>query len=565
MKCPSCGKEIGENSICSCGWADIEKIRISLFDDSETPTSAGETRRPEEEVQTRSTSTPEKKQNKIVLRNGMRNKPQPIKKQPLQPEIPPDEDEIPLDDSESEVSGSNSKPHRGQNKENTFLERLKELDKKYIVLAICAAAAAIYLLVLLTGSRPSSTDPRTPTQLPAEPQATAAAVQEDASSQVEPPHVAEEPPATEAPSERYLADLDYYSYDTTDSYAPNSFREINTTYYDPRDNTGGEHERVLITGGHTQYAQTYLLGGDYAGLRGCFYLRFDERDCSAKARLTIYGDGKQLWTFADMTKGVRPADFDLDLRGVDELTIELICDQHQASSFALGDAMLYTADSALSGSREAAEAETDGGGEPDQIAEKETPAAAMWAPTIIKHPVFIPDSGTISVTAIDPNQGELHYQWYRCAGDADSFEAVAGATSASFSLPASRDTVRYYCAVWSVKDGQQSPVCNTNTVTVGPDSGEPAQTLQIMVYDSVRQEATLRVGEKIPFSVQHPAQSGTVHWSIDDPDGEYLLLEPDPNDSSMVWLTCLKNRQGKFVLRAELNGETVSCSIYTMG
>ena len=98
---------------------------------------------------------------------------------------------------------------------------------------------------------------------------------------------------------------------------------------------------MLMTGGSYQYSQSYLLDGAYAGMSGSFYLRYDERDCKAKATLTLYGDGRQLWSCTDMSTGIRPVSFDVDLRGVDELSLELICDQYQASSFALGDAWLY--------------------------------------------------------------------------------------------------------------------------------------------------------------------------------------------------------------------------------
>ncbi len=246
---------------------------------------------------------------------------------------------------------------------------------------LIAGAILILLLALIPvinscGERPVSPPPapmsdptevptweplEVPSVQPTENAAEEAGLQEDAA-----------PPAAETViaadnGGMWLADLPWFTYETVDNYAANSFHEVNTTYYDPRDNLGQEHQRVLMTGGSYQYSQTYLLDGAYAGLSGSFYLRYDERDCKAKATLTLYGDGRQLWSCADMSTGIRPVSFDVDLRGVDELSLELICDQYQASSFALGDAWLYT--------------------EPVQAAQTtETPAQTL-APTAAPTPV----------------------------------------------------------------------------------------------------------------------------------------------------------------------------------
>ena len=221
---------------------------------------------------------------------------------------------------------------------------------------LIAGAILILLLALIPvinscGERPVSPPPapmsdptevptweplEVPSVQPTENAAEGAGLQEDAA-----PPAAEDVIAADNGG-MWLADLPWFTYETVDNDAANSFHEVNTTYYDPRDNLGQEHQRVLMTGGSYQYSQTYLLDGAYAGISGSFYLRYDERDCKAKATLTLYGDGRQLWSCADMSTGIRPVSFDVDLRGVDELSLELICDQYQASSFALGDAWLYT-------------------------------------------------------------------------------------------------------------------------------------------------------------------------------------------------------------------------------
>ena len=158
-------------------------------------------------------------------------------------------------------------------------------------------------------------------------------------------------PVYEEPSTRdWLADLDYFYAEGLGQYDNDAFHELNHTYYDSRDNLGTDHERVLVTPDSPDktYSQIYLLDGKYAGISGVFYLRYDERDTKSKANFSLYGDGKLLWSYYGMTTGVRPAYFDVDLTGVDELKLTMSGDTY-SSYFGLGDVFLYTAEDPAAG------------------------------------------------------------------------------------------------------------------------------------------------------------------------------------------------------------------------
>lgn len=146
-------------------------------------------------------------------------------------------------------------------------------------------------------------------------------------------------PTPFVPVEVWLADLDYFTCYMYSSNGPSALYE--SKQYDLRDNTGAEHQRVFALCGGEQCSQTYLLDGKYDGIKGTFYLRYEWKEQTAKATLTVYGDGKQLWTYNGMTTGVRPVNFDIDLNGVDELKIEVICDSQALGCFNLGDMLLY--------------------------------------------------------------------------------------------------------------------------------------------------------------------------------------------------------------------------------
>lgn len=76
-------------------------------------------------------------------------------------------------------------------------------------------------------------------------------------------------------------------------------------------------------------------------------------------------------------------------------------------------------------------------------------------------------STTLSVTAGTDNGGKLLYQWY-VSNDAEltNPQAIAGATSASYTPGELPGTRYYYCAVWSEKDDVKSATVNSDVVAV---------------------------------------------------------------------------------------------------
>ena len=76
-------------------------------------------------------------------------------------------------------------------------------------------------------------------------------------------------------------------------------------------------------------------------------------------------------------------------------------------------------------------------------------------------------STTLSVTAGTNDGGTLRYQWYISASDDNTAgQAIAGATSASYTPGEIQGTRYYYVGVWSEKDGAKSDTVYSSTAAV---------------------------------------------------------------------------------------------------
>lgn len=98
------------------------------------------------------------------------------------------------------------------------------------------------------------------------------------------------------------------------------------------------------TGSGSNINNTYKLNGQYTRIAGTLFQNYEYRSNSHIATLEIYGDDKLLYT-AQMTGGIEPIDFSVDLTGVLELRVALFHDNFiyaPASSAAISECGLYT-------------------------------------------------------------------------------------------------------------------------------------------------------------------------------------------------------------------------------
>ena len=87
-----------------------------------------------------------------------------------------------------------------------------------------------------------------------------------------------------------------------------------------RDNTGMRYKNGIRGTGSNSY-NIYYLQGQYAKLEGKFVLNFSNRGNVAKPRAEIYGDGRLLYESPEITAGILPQEFSLDVSGVQVLRI----------------------------------------------------------------------------------------------------------------------------------------------------------------------------------------------------------------------------------------------------
>lgn len=97
------------------------------------------------------------------------------------------------------------------------------------------------------------------------------------------------------------------------------------TYRDVKDNLGNSYDygftsSNILSGNDWQ---TYNIDGKYTKMKGKYILNYKYRDTPHKERFKVYGDGKLIYNSSVMTGGVHPIDFEIDLRGVLELKIEI--------------------------------------------------------------------------------------------------------------------------------------------------------------------------------------------------------------------------------------------------
>lgn len=87
-----------------------------------------------------------------------------------------------------------------------------------------------------------------------------------------------------------------------------------------RRNDSERQTRYRILSGEIK--RTYQLNGEYSKFTGSQILFFDARQTSRKSEFLVYADGKLIYTGRVMTGGETTEDFDIDVTGVNELTIQ---------------------------------------------------------------------------------------------------------------------------------------------------------------------------------------------------------------------------------------------------
>ena len=89
------------------------------------------------------------------------------------------------------------------------------------------------------------------------------------------------------------------------------------------DNFGNEYSNGICTASENCW-QEYVLNAQYTRMTGTFFLNYKFRSVSVGGYFKVYGDGQLLYTSKTMTPGTEPEDFEVDLRGVLRMTVEMV-------------------------------------------------------------------------------------------------------------------------------------------------------------------------------------------------------------------------------------------------
>ena len=116
-----------------------------------------------------------------------------------------------------------------------------------------------------------------------------------------------------------ITDLSYFDR-ASYSYAP-YYTKVNSA----TDNLGKEYidPLRLMQSCETNYWESYMLTEDFSTFSGTLFIDYKNRDSKTTCNVRIYGDGELLYSSPTLTGGVKPIDFSVDVRGVDELKIEI--------------------------------------------------------------------------------------------------------------------------------------------------------------------------------------------------------------------------------------------------
>ena len=129
-----------------------------------------------------------------------------------------------------------------------------------------------------------------------------------------------------------LADKEYF-------YSDKTFASVSQ-----KDNLSQQHVKALKVTSMGKASETYVLNGEYKKLTGTCFISYSGRlldfGSNAEYGWKIYGDGKLLYELHPQGQGFYPTDFEVDLTGVLELTVE-IANKGLNDALCIGEAKLF--------------------------------------------------------------------------------------------------------------------------------------------------------------------------------------------------------------------------------
>ena len=137
-----------------------------------------------------------------------------------------------------------------------------------------------------------------------------------------------------------LYDMDYFCSGSLASDWSESPSNTDSCFYrvgNITDNLGNEYFDGIKTSSTPSGSwETYIIDGKYSRLSGSIIIDEDHKSTKRVGYVKILGDGMVLYTSPKIEKGMKPVSFDVDLTGVDELTIQMVRDwNYNESHFAL--------------------------------------------------------------------------------------------------------------------------------------------------------------------------------------------------------------------------------------
>lgn len=111
-----------------------------------------------------------------------------------------------------------------------------------------------------------------------------------------------------------------------------------------QDNLGEDYEHALNFYHYSSSDDTYItykVSAGYRKLTGVVFIGFNRRSHEKTRYIEIYGDDILLYTSPAMSKGVEPAEFSIDITGVDKIRISFSSASTYDCTINVGNLMLY--------------------------------------------------------------------------------------------------------------------------------------------------------------------------------------------------------------------------------
>lgn len=159
------------------------------------------------------------------------------------------------------------------------------------------------------------------------------------------------------------------------------------------------------------------------------------------------------------------------------------------------------------------------------------------------------ETATLSTSAISSDRNSVVYQWFVDNGDSKGFQAISGATSSSYTIPASETTVsqqtikKFLCRYASsanpskfLKESEVSTVTITPKTVVEPNNPTlSSSSVKIIAQSTLNPTVNTNGSTSLSVSAQYSGSDYLVYdWYVKKPGADFILVQGGSFNSLLI-------------------------------